>query len=74
MYESQHKTNKSQAFAQQICRIAITEWAVPIERLSVNAIELLADNAQQRFPEICDVRFRKIAIGRVRVLQRKNLF
>ena len=54
--------------------LRLTEWAVPIERLSVNAIELLADNAQQRFPEICDVRFRKIAIGRVRVLQRKNLF
>ena len=74
MYDLRHKPNKSQAFAQQICRIAITEWAVPIERLSEKALELLADNAQQRFPEICDVRFRKIAIRRVRVLQRKNLF
>ena len=72
MYESQHKPNKSQMFAQQICRIALTEWAVPIERLSEKALELLADNAQQRFPEICDVRFRKIVIGQVRVLQRHS--
>ena len=61
-------------FAQQICRIALTEWDVPIERLSEQGIELLAENALQRFPDICDVRFRKSAIRRVRSLQRKNLF
>ena len=71
MYDLQHKTNKSQIFAQQICRIALTEWAVPIERLSEKVLELLTDNAQQRFPEMCDVQFRNIAIARVRVLQRR---
>ena len=58
-------------FAQQICRLALTEWEVPIERLSGKAIELIVDNAQQRFPEMCDVQFRNIAIARVRVLQRR---
>ena len=64
MYNPHHRPNKSQMFAQQICRIAITEWDTPIERLSEKALELLADNALQRFPEICDVRYRNLAIGR----------
>ena len=49
-------------FAQQICRLALTEWEVTIERLSANAIELIADNALHRFPERCDVRFRNMAM------------
>lgn len=70
MYDVGNKPNKSQMFAQQICRIALTEWDTPIERLTEKALELLADNALQRFPEVCDGRFRNLAIGRVRVLQR----
>ena len=71
MYEFGYKPTKSQMFARQICRIALMEWDVPIERLSQRSIELIADNALQRFPSMCDGRYRNLAIGRVRVLQRR---
>ncbi len=71
MYELGHKPTKSQMFARQICYIALSEWDVPIERLSQRSIELIADNALQRFPLMCDERYRNLAIGRVRVLQQR---
>ena len=71
MYELGNKPTKSQLLARQICYIALSEWDVSIERLSQRSIELIADNALQRFPSICDARFRNLAIGRVRVLQRR---
>ena len=68
MYHLRHKPSKNQAFTQQICRIALTEWDVPIERLSANAIERLADNAQKRFPETCDMRFRNMDDDEKRII------
>ena len=70
MYAVGHKPTKSQVFAQKICYIALNEWDFPIEALSPSGLEHLADEALRRFPKACDVRFRKMAIGRVRVFQR----
>ena len=57
MYNVEYKPTKSQVFAQKICYIALNEWGFLIEAL-------------RRFPKECDARFRKMAIGRVRVFQR----
>ena len=70
MYAVGHKPTKSQVFAQKICYIAVNDWGFPIEALSPSGLEHLADAALRRFPKECDVRFRKMAIGRVRVFQR----
>lgn len=69
-YDLGHKPTKSQVFAQKICYIAVSEWGFPIEVISPSALEHLADEALRRFPKECDNRFRKMAIGRVRVFQR----
>ena len=69
-YDLGHKPTKSQVFAQRICYVAIHEWGLEIESLSENQLEHMADEALLRFPEECDARFRKMAIGRVRVFQR----
>ena len=70
-YDLGHKPSKSQVFAQKICYIAVNDWGFPIEVLSPSALEHLADEALQQFPEECDTRFRGMAIGRVRVFQRR---
>ena len=70
MYAVGHKPTKSQVFAQKICYIALNDLGFPIEALSPSGLEYLADEALQRFPKECDARFRKMAIGRVRVFQR----
>lgn len=70
-YDLGHKPTKSQVFAQKICYIAVNDWGFPIEVISPSALEHLADEALRRFPEACDVRFRKMAIGRVLVFQRR---
>ena len=70
MYAVGHKPTKSQVFAQKICYIALNDWGFPIEALSPSGLEHLADEALRRFPKACDARFRKMAIGRVRVFQR----
>ena len=69
-YDVRHKPTKSQVFAQLICYVAIHEWDLEIESLSESRLEHMADEALLRFPEECDVRFRRLAIGRVRVFQR----
>ena len=70
MYEIGRKPKKSEAFARVICHIAVKERGLSIETLSGSEIEDIADDALLRYPKICDVRFRKMAIGRVRVFQR----
>ena len=71
MYEVGRKPTKSQAYARVICHIAVKERGLSIEvSLSETDIERLADDALRRYPKICDARFRKMAIGRVRVFQR----
>ena len=70
-YDLGRKPTKSQVFAQKICYIAVNDWGFPIEVISLSALEHLADEARRRFPEECDVRFRKMAIGRVGVFQRR---
>ena len=70
-YDLGHKPTKSQVFAHKICYIAVSEWGFPIEVISPSALEHLADEALRRFPKECDVRFRKMAIGRVQVFQRR---
>ena len=71
MYEVGRKPTKSQAYARVICHIAVKERGLSIEvSLSETEIERLADDALRRYPKICDARFRKMAIGRVRVFQR----
>ena len=70
-YDLGHKPTKSQVFAQKICYIAVSDWGFPIEVISLSALEHLADEALQRFPKACDARFRRMAIGRVRVFQRR---
>ena len=70
MYAVGHKPTKSQVFAQKICYIALNDSGFPIEALSPSGLEYLADAALRRFPKACDARFRKMAIGRVRVFQR----
>ena len=71
MYEVGRKPTKSQAYARVICHIAGKERGLLIEvSLSETEIERLADDALRRYPKICDTRFRKMAIGRVRVFQR----
>ena len=70
MYEVGRKPMKSQAYARVICHIAGKERGLSIEALSETELERLADDALRRYPKICDARFRKMAIGRVRVFQR----
>ena len=70
MYDVGRKPTKSQVFAQRICQIAFNDWGFPIEALSENGLEHLADEALRRYPDECDARFRKMAIGRVLVFQR----
>ena len=71
MYEVGRKPTKSQAYARVICHIAVKERGLSIEAsLSETEIERLADDALRRYPKICDARFRRLAIGRVRVFQR----
>ena len=70
MYEVGRKPTKSQAYARVICHIAVKERGLSIEVLSETELERLADDALRRYPKICDARFRKMAIGRVRVFQR----
>ena len=71
MYEVGRKPTKSQAYARVICHIAVKERGLSIEvSLSETELERLADDALRRYPKICDARFRKMAIGRVRVFQR----
>ena len=70
-YDLGHKPTKSQVFAQKIFYIAVSDWGFPIEVISPSALEHLADEALRRFPEACDAGFRRLAIGRVRVFQRK---
>ena len=70
MYEVGRKPTKSQAYARVICHIAVKERGLSIEvSLSETEIERLADDALRRYPKICDARFRKMAIGRVKVFQ-----
>ena len=70
MYEVGCKPTKSQAYARVICHIAVKERGLSIEvSLSETDIERLADDALRRYPKICDARFRKMAIGRVKVFQ-----
>ena len=70
MYEVGRKPTKSQAYARVICHIAVKERGLSIEvSLSETEIERLSDDALQRYPKICDARFRKMAIGRVRVFR-----
>ena len=70
MYEIGRKPKKSEAFARVICHIAVKERGLSIESLSESELEGIADDALRMYPKICDVRFRKMAIGRVRVFQR----
>ena len=71
MYEVGRKPTKSQAYARVICHIAVKERGLLIEvSLSETEIQRLADDAHRRYPKICDARFRKMAIGQVRVFQR----
>ena len=70
MYEVGRKPTKSQAYARVICHIAVKERGLSIEvSLSETEIERLADDALRRYPKICDARFRRLAIGRVRVFR-----
>ena len=74
MYEVGRKPTKSQAYARVICHIAGKERGLSIEvSLSETEIERLADDALRRYPKICDVRFRRMAVGRVRVFQRSSV-
>lgn len=66
---SRRKPSKSQSFARQICNIA-DERQIPIEKLSAEMLESLADEAILHFPNICDPDFRDMAIARVKVYQR----
>ena len=70
-YDLGRKPTKSQVFAQKICYIAVRDWGFPIEVISPSALEHLADEARRRFPKECDARFQQMAIGRVRVFQRR---
>lgn len=70
MYNVGRKPTKSQAYARVICHIAVKQRGLSIEALSGAEIESIADDALRRYPRICDARFRKMAIGRVRVFQR----
>ena len=71
MYHNLQRTpSKSQAFARQICFIAETEWNTAAENLSEREVGRLADEALRRFPGTCDIRFRKMAIGRLKAFQR----
>ena len=70
MYDVRRKPTRSQAFVRVICHIAVKERGLSIESLSRAEIEDVADDALRRYPKICDTRFRRMAIGRVRVFQR----
>ena len=70
MYDVRQKPTRSQAFARVICHIAVKEGGLSIDALSGSNIEDIADDALRRYPKICDARFRRMAIGRIRVFQR----
>ena len=61
-------SRKSQTFARQICKTA-WNWGLQPEALSASCLEHLADYVTEKFPHLCDARFRKQAIARVKLLQ-----
>ena len=65
-----HTHPKSQALAWQICHIAEIDWDTPITKLTEPMLEQLADEALQRFPDLCDSRFRETAIKHILEFQR----
>ena len=69
-YDVGRKPTKSQMLAQRICQIALKDWGFLIEALSENGLEHLADKALRRYPDECNSRFHRLAIGRVLVFQR----
>ena len=71
MYHVRRKPKKSEAFARVICHIAVKEKGRLIEALSESEVERIADDALLRYPKICNARFCKKAIGRVRVFQQR---
>ena len=66
-----HTHPKSQAFARQICHIAFTIFHLSIEELTEPLLEQLADEALQRFPDLCDSRFRETAIKHILEFQHR---
>ena len=50
MYDVGRKPTQSQVFAQRICHIALTVWGFPIEALSDNGLEHLADESTPAVP------------------------
>ena len=66
-----HTHPKSQALAWQICHIAEIDWDTPITKLTEPMLEQLADIALQRFPDLCDSRFRETAIKHILEFQHR---
>ena len=71
MCNSRYTHPKSQAFARRICNIAEIDWGIPIIKLTDANLVQLADEALQRFPDLCDSRFRETAIKHILEFQRR---
>lgn len=65
MQNPRHTPSKSQLFARQICDIAAIDWNLSIEELNEVVLERLANDALQRFPDLCDSHFRETAIKHI---------
>lgn len=70
MYSVSLRVSKSQVFARYICDLAFEEYNLSVISLSRDMLSFLADEALSRFPVVCDIRFRGMAISRILLYQR----
>lgn len=64
------RLSKSQAYARCIVDLAVDEYGLSVESIASDTLSLLADEALFLYPQMCDIRFRGMAICRIRVFQR----
>lgn len=62
--------SRSQIFARCICDVAFSEYGLSVLEITPNMFSSLSDTAVLRYPDVCDVRFRDMAVGRILCYQR----
>ena len=62
--------SKSQVFARCIVDLAFSEYGLSVLAITGDMLALLADEALSRFSDVCDVRFRGMAMCRILCYQR----
>ena len=62
--------SKSQVFARCIVDLAVSDHNLPVTSITPDTLSSLADEALSRHPDVCDMRFRGMAMCRILVYQR----